>query len=178
MSVPVHCELMEPARARLVAKLEDIRVNAPGFPVIHNADNAPHGDAAAIRGALADQLTKPVRWVASVLALRAHGARALSAPGAGRVVLRTAPDGTGVVAGGPMRAGCELPGVKVVGSKSIGSHNPYNVIRATLDGIKKQASPRCVAQRRGKKVADILGAKPEAAAETPAEAEKRMQVGP
>jgi [acyl-carrier-protein] S-malonyltransferase len=86
MSVPVHCELMEPARERLVAKLEDTQVNAPEFPVLHNADNAAHQDAAAIRGALADQLTKPVRWVESVIALKNHGATVLVEPGPGRVL--------------------------------------------------------------------------------------------
>ncbi|MFV2003080.1 MAG: 30S ribosomal protein S5 [Paracoccaceae bacterium] len=81
--------------------------------------------------------------------------------GAGKVVMRTAPEGTGIIAGGPMRAVFEMLGVKDVVSKSIGSSNPYNMIRATMDGLKKEASPRSVAQRRGKKVADILR-KPEA----------------
>nr|WP_319248021.1 30S ribosomal protein S5 [uncultured Celeribacter sp.] len=76
--------------------------------------------------------------------------------GAGKVVMRTAPTGTGIIAGGPMRAVFEMLGVQDVVAKSIGSQNPYNMIRATLDGLKKEASPRSVAQRRGKKVADIL----------------------
>ena len=76
--------------------------------------------------------------------------------GAGRVVMRTAPEGTGIIAGGPMRAVFEMLGIKDVVSKSIGSQNPYNMIRATLDGLTKESSPRSVAQRRGKKVADIL----------------------
>lgn len=76
--------------------------------------------------------------------------------GAGRVVMRTAPEGTGIIAGGPMRAVFEMLGVKDVVSKSIGSSNPYNMIRATIDGLKKEQSPRGVAQRRGKKVSDIL----------------------
>ncbi len=76
--------------------------------------------------------------------------------GAGRVVMRTAPEGTGIIAGGPMRAVFEMLGVKDVVSKSIGSQNPYNMIRATMDGLRKESSPRSVAQRRGKKVADIL----------------------
>ncbi len=88
--------------------------------------------------------------------------------GAGKVVMRTAPEGTGIIAGGPMRAVFEMLGVKDVVSKSIGSQNPYNMIRATLQGLGKMASPRTVAQRRGKKVADILGAKPEAPAEAEA----------
>lgn len=76
--------------------------------------------------------------------------------GAGKVVMRTAPEGTGIIAGGPMRAVFEMLGVKDVVSKSIGSQNPYNMIRATLNGLTKEASPRSVAARRGKKVADIL----------------------
>ena len=76
--------------------------------------------------------------------------------GAGRVVMRTAPTGTGIIAGGPMRAVFEMLGVQDVVAKSIGTQNPYNMIRATMDGLSKEASPRSVAQRRGKKAADIL----------------------
>ena len=76
--------------------------------------------------------------------------------GAGKVVMRTAPEGTGIIAGGPMRAVFEMLGIKDVVSKSIGSQNPYNMIRATLAGLEREQSPRNVAQRRGKKVADIL----------------------
>ena len=86
--------------------------------------------------------------------------------GAGRVVMRTAPEGTGIIAGGPMRAVFEMLGIKDVVSKSIGSQNPYNMIRATLDGLTKEASPRSVAQRRGKKVADILPKRDDAPAES------------
>ncbi len=82
--------------------------------------------------------------------------------GAGRVVMRTAPAGTGIIAGGPMRAVFEMLGVQDVVSKSIGSQNPYNMIRATMDGLAKEQSPRNVAQRRGKKVADILPKRDEA----------------
>ncbi|MBO6867819.1 MAG: 30S ribosomal protein S5 [Pseudomonadota bacterium] len=76
--------------------------------------------------------------------------------GAGRVVMRTAPTGTGIIAGGPMRAVFEMLGIQDVVAKSIGSQNPYNMIRATLNGLKRENSPRQVAARRGKKVADIL----------------------
>ena len=89
--------------------------------------------------------------------------------GAGKVVMRTAPQGTGIIAGGPMRAVFEMLGVQDVVAKSIGSANPYNMIRATIDGLNKQGSPRAVAQRRGKKVADILR-KPAAEAAPAAEA--------
>jgi len=76
--------------------------------------------------------------------------------GAGRVVLRSAPPGTGIIAGGPMRAVFESLGMQDVVAKSKGSSNPYNMVRATFDALKKQASPRSVAARRGKKVSDIL----------------------
>ena len=76
--------------------------------------------------------------------------------GAGKVIMRTAPQGTGIIAGGPMRAVFEMLGVQDVVSKSLGSQNPYNMIRATMDGLTKEQSPRNVAQRRCKKVADIL----------------------
>ena len=76
--------------------------------------------------------------------------------GAGKVVMRTAPQGTGIIAGGPMRAVFEMLGIQDVVAKSTGSQNPYNMIRATMDGLKKEASPRHVAARRGKKVSDIL----------------------
>lgn len=82
--------------------------------------------------------------------------------GAGKVYMRTAPQGTGIIAGGPMRAVFEMLGVQDVVAKSIGSQNPYNMIRATLDGLVNEASPRSVAQRRGKKVADILPKREEA----------------
>ncbi|MFX0540718.1 30S ribosomal protein S5 [Roseovarius sp. S4756] len=75
--------------------------------------------------------------------------------GAGKIVMRTAPQGTGIIAGGPMRAVFEMLGVQDVVAKSNGSQNPYNMIRATMNGLTKESSPRMVAQRRGKKVADI-----------------------
>ena len=87
--------------------------------------------------------------------------------GAGKVVMRTAPTGTGIIAGGPMRAVFEMLGVQDVVAKSIGSQNPYNMIRATIDGLGRQASPRIVAQRRGKKVAEIIR-RDEAPIEAPA----------
>ena len=85
--------------------------------------------------------------------------------GAGKVIMRTAVPGTGIIAGGPMRAVFEMLGVQDVVAKSQGSQNPYNMIRATIDGLKKEASPRNVAQRRGKKVAEILPSNDKPAAE-------------
>ena len=72
--------------------------------------------------------------------------------GAGRVVLRAAPTGTGIIAGGPMRAVFETLGIQDVVAKSIGSSNPYNMVRATFDALKHQDSPRSVAARRNLKV--------------------------
>src|SRR6202521_5239452 len=75
--------------------------------------------------------------------------------GAGRVVLRAAPPGTGIIAGGPMRAVFETLGVADVVAKSFGSSNPYNMVRATFDALKHQDSPRSVAARRGLKVSQL-----------------------
>jgi len=76
--------------------------------------------------------------------------------GAGKVVLRTAPAGTGVIAGGPMRAVFEVLGVQDVVAKSLGSNNPYNMIKATMAALRSINSPRMVAAKRGKKVGDIV----------------------
>ena len=75
--------------------------------------------------------------------------------GAGRVYLRSAPAGTGIIAGGPMRAVFETLGVQDVVAKSIGSSNPYNMVRATFDALKHQDSPRSVAARRNIKVSTL-----------------------
>lgn len=77
--------------------------------------------------------------------------------GAGRVILRSAPPGTGIIAGGPMRAIFETMGVQDVVAKSKGSNNPYNMIKATFEALKLLRSPRMIASKRGKKVADIVG---------------------
>ena len=77
--------------------------------------------------------------------------------GAGRVTVRTAPPGTGIIAGGPMRAIFESLGVHDVVTKSVGTSNPYNMIRATFEALAEQTSPKSVSQRRGKKIADLLG---------------------
>ena len=77
--------------------------------------------------------------------------------GAGRVVVRAAPPGTGVIAGGPMRAVFETMGVQDVVAKSIGTSNPHNMIKATFNALTSSLSPRGVAARRGKKVSDIVG---------------------
>ncbi len=76
--------------------------------------------------------------------------------GAGRVYLRAAPQGTGIIAGGPMRAVFESLGVADVVTKSVGSTNPYNMVRATFDALKRQMSPKMIAAKRGKKVGEII----------------------
>jgi small subunit ribosomal protein S5 len=90
--------------------------------------------------------------------------------GAGKVNVRSAPAGTGIIAGGPMRAVFESLGVADVVTKSVGTSNPYNMIRATFDALTNQTSPKSVAQRRGKKVADLLGRGGASAAEAEADA--------
>ena len=91
--------------------------------------------------------------------------------GAGKVMLRAAPAGTGLIAGGPMRAVLEVLGVSDVVAKSKGSSNPYNMVRATIDALKEQSSPRQVANRRGLKVGDLVGRRKDGASmgEVPAE---------
>ena len=88
--------------------------------------------------------------------------------GAGRVVLRAAPPGTGIIAGGPMRAVFETLGLQDVVTKSIGSSNPYNMVRATFDALAKIESPRLTAAKRGKKIGELLGRR-SAKAEVPQE---------
>ena len=83
--------------------------------------------------------------------------------GAGSVVLRSASAGTGIIAGGPMRAVFETLGIGDVVAKSLGSRNPHNMVKATFAALQRCASPRSVASRRGKKVSDLLGPKREQA---------------
>ena len=85
--------------------------------------------------------------------------------GAGRVVLRSAPSGTGIIAGGPMRAVFETLGVQDIVAKSIGTSNPHNMIKATFDAFSSMHSPRNVANKRGKKVVEIYGNNPKATEE-------------
>jgi small subunit ribosomal protein S5 len=85
--------------------------------------------------------------------------------GAGKVLVRPAPAGTGIIAGGPMRAVFEALGVGDVVSKSLGTSNPYNMVRATFDALKNQQSPRMVAQRRGRSVSEILARREDAPSE-------------
>src|ERR1700744_46235 len=91
--------------------------------------------------------------------------------GAGKVMVRSAPPGTGVIAGGPMRAVLETLGVQDVVGKSVGSSNPYNMVRATFEALKAQASPRQGAAKRGKKVSDVIGRRADGASATPAAAD-------
>ena len=82
--------------------------------------------------------------------------------GAGRVQLRSAPSGTGIIAGGPMRAVFEALGIQDIVAKSIGTSNPHNMIKATFVALKLIQAPRAVASKRGRKVAEILGKTSEA----------------
>lgn len=85
--------------------------------------------------------------------------------GAGKVILRAAPAGTGIIAGGPMRAVFETLGINDIVAKSQGSANPYNMVRATFDALKNVDSPRSVAARRGLKVSELQARRGEAAVE-------------
>jgi len=85
--------------------------------------------------------------------------------GAGKVILRAAPPGTGIIAGGPMRAVFETLGIQDVVAKSLGSSNPYNMVRATFDALRHEDSPRGVAARRGKKVSEIVSRRRDQAGE-------------
>ncbi len=95
--------------------------------------------------------------------------------GAGRVILRSAPAGTGIIAGGPMRAVFETLGMGDVVAKCTGSTNPHNMIKATFAALTRSTSPRAVAQRRGKKVSDLLGPRRDQAAVAPAESPVEAQ---
>ena len=90
--------------------------------------------------------------------------------GAGKVFLRAAPPGTGIIAGGPMRAVFETLGIKDIVAKSVGTSNPHNMIKATFVALEKLNSPRMVATRRGKKVGDLLGRRDGTQADAAAEA--------
>ncbi len=88
--------------------------------------------------------------------------------GAGRVVLRAAPAGTGIIAGGPMRAVFETMGVADVVAKCLGTSNPHNMVKATFAALESLSSPRSIAAKRGKKVGEIIGRREGAAAAAPA----------
>ena len=76
--------------------------------------------------------------------------------GAGKIVLRGAPKGTGIIAGGPVRAVCEVLGIKDIVAKSMGTSNPHNVIRATMKALSKQYSPKHISTIRNKKISEII----------------------
>ena len=76
--------------------------------------------------------------------------------GAGKVLMRSAPTGTGIIAGGPMRAVCEVLGIQDIVAKSLGSSNPHNVLKALLQGLRRQSSPKLLSSIRGKKISEII----------------------
>ena len=75
--------------------------------------------------------------------------------GSGKILMRSAPTGTGIIAGGATRAVCEVLGIQDIVAKSLGSPNPHNVLKAVLQGLKNQSSPKKIANIRGKKIAEI-----------------------
>ena len=79
--------------------------------------------------------------------------------GAGKVILRSASPGTGIIAGGPMRALFESLGIKDVVAKSTGTSNPHNMLKATFDAFKKSESPKSIASKRSKKVSEVISSK-------------------
>ena len=76
--------------------------------------------------------------------------------GAGKVLLRSAPSGTGIIAGGPIRAACEVVGIQDIVAKSLGSSNPINVLRACIKALKNQNSPKTLSSIRGKSISDLI----------------------
>ena len=76
--------------------------------------------------------------------------------GSGKVLLRSAPAGTGIIAGGPIRAVCDVLGIQDVVAKSVGSANPHNVVKASIDALLSQASPKLLSAMRGKKISEIV----------------------
>jgi len=76
--------------------------------------------------------------------------------GSGKVILRSAPVGTGIIAGGPIRAVCDVLGIQDIVAKSVGSANPHNVVKASIDALMSQASPKLLSAMRGKKISEIV----------------------
>ena len=76
--------------------------------------------------------------------------------GSGKVILRSAPVGTGIIAGGPIRAVCDVLGIQDIVAKSVGSANPHNVVKASIDALLSQASPKLLSAMRGKKISEIV----------------------
>ena len=76
--------------------------------------------------------------------------------GSGKVILRSAPVGTGIIAGGPIRAVCDVLGIQDIVAKSVGSANPHNVVKASIDALLSQASPKLLSAMRGKKISEII----------------------
>ncbi len=76
--------------------------------------------------------------------------------GSGKVILRSAPVGTGIIAGGPIRAVCDVLGIQDIVAKSVGSANPHNVVKASIDALMSQASPKLLSAMRGKKISEII----------------------
>ena len=111
----------------------------------------------AVRKATEDAITKMVRVHLKDNRTLHHDVVGRS--GAGKVILRSASPGTGIIAGGPMRALFESLGIKDVVAKSTGTSNPHNMLKATFDAFKKSESPKSIASKRSKKVSEVLSSK-------------------
>ena len=108
----------------------------------------------AVRKATEDAKTKMVRVHLKDNRTLHHDVKGKN--GSGKVFMRAAPAGTGIIAGGPIRSVCEVLGIQDVVAKSLGSANPHNVLKACVNGLRSQNSPKLLASIRGKKIADVV----------------------
>jgi len=117
-----------------------------------------HGKAKQVPDAIkkATEIAKKSLFKVSLKEGRTLHHDVLGKNGAGKVLLRTAPSGTGIIAGGPVRAACEVVGIQDVVAKSLGSSNPNNVLKACLNGLKNQSSPKSISRIRGKDISEVI----------------------
>ena len=117
-----------------------------------------HGKAKQVPDAIkkATEIAKKNQFKVSLKEGRTLHHDVLGKNGAGKVLLRTAPSGTGIIAGGPVRAACEVVGIQDVVAKSLGSSNPNNVLKACLNGLKNQNSPKSISKIRGKTISEVI----------------------
>ena len=117
-----------------------------------------HGKAKQVPDAIkkATEIAKKSLFKVSLKEGRTLHHDVLGKNGAGKVLLRSAPSGTGIIAGGPVRAACEVVGIQDVVAKSLGSSNPNNVLKACLNGLKNQSSPKSISKIRGKDISEVI----------------------
>ena len=108
----------------------------------------------AVRKATEDAKTKMVRVHLKDNRTLHHDVKGRN--GSGKVILRSAPVGTGIIAGGPIRAVCDVLGIQDIVAKNVGSANPHNVVKASIDALLSQASPKLLSAMRGKKISEIV----------------------